>query len=364
VIAKAANGVVLSKEAFPYTSYGISHFKEIDFPGVFWGKSTTDDGIGHQKAWNETLSDVREFNRTMAKGKWTAPKGSKMEFEPDDTHGEIIWYKPVMGHKPDQINLKSLPPTVDKIFELAEHGFNQLYSQHEVTQGTNRSDLRSGEMVALLREQDAHGNIPSHAVFEESLEEVMTRVLRRIKAGYTDERVIQLTGKDNQYETFAFKGADLRDSRDVKVKRQSGLPDSRTAREAIILERYKEGLYGDPANPETRRVVINMLEDAVVEEIFSDTRLDERIAQWENHEMLNAQTSFVVNDYDDHKIHLEEHNKFLKNIKIQKLRSEDPQAYAIIYGLITEHRAQHIEFLEEQRTRMLQEAQAMRGRER
>ena len=46
----------------------------------------------------------------------------------------------------------------------------ELYHQQEVTSGTNKSDIRSGEMVALLLEQDDFGNVPTHAVFEESLE--------------------------------------------------------------------------------------------------------------------------------------------------------------------------------------------------
>ena len=44
--------------------------------------------------------------------------------------------------------------------------FNKLFSHHEVTQGTNKSDIRSGEMVELLREQDAHGMI--HLEFSNS----------------------------------------------------------------------------------------------------------------------------------------------------------------------------------------------------
>lgn len=358
---KAANGVVLEKEAFPYSSYGISHFKELDFPGIFWGKSTMEDGIGLQKTWNRTLSDLLEFNRTMGKGKWLIPKGSKAAFDPDDTHGEVLRFKPVMGHAPSQLTLKGVPTSYDKTFELTEFALNKLFSQHEVTQGTNRSDIRSGEMVAILREQDAHGNIPTNAVFEESLEEVMTRVLRRIKEGYTTQRIMQVTGKDNQYEVLAFKGADLQTVQDVKVKRQAGLPDSRVAREAIIMERFQQGLYGDPRDPEVRRTVINLLEDAVVEEMYSEERLDERVARWENEVMIERGEPLKANDYDNHVVHLREHDKYLKAIQLQKLKVENPQVYAMVYALVTQHRQLHQEFVMEMQQQQLEMQAAVKG---
>jgi hypothetical protein len=353
----AANGIVLNQEDYPLNFYHVEHFKDIDIPGVFYGKATLEDGIPIQNRWNRTINNIEEFNRTMAKGKYLIPKGSKLERHIDDTHGEEIWYKPVMGLKPEQMDVKSLPRTYELSLETAQSSFNKLFSQHEVTQGTNRSDLRSGEMVELLREQDAHGAIPSHSIFEEALERLMSRGLKRIQKGYTNERVIKVVGTDGEFEVLAFKGADLRNNTDVSVKRQSSLPDSRIARETQILRRYEVGLYGDPADPEVRRKVMNMLDDAVVKDTYADERLDERYARRENEILMSGQVDgIMINEYDNHQIHLKEHNRFRKAMDYQKIKLENPQAFVMLETIFRGHVMSHQEFLAEQMKAMMARA--------
>ena len=197
-----ANGVILEKSNWPFLTFNLEHFKDIDLPGQFYGKATMEDGIALQKTWNQTISNIEEYNRTLGKGKLLSPLGAKLSVEPDNVTGEIIHYKPVLGHKPEQMTLKGLPGTYSLILELTRSSLNNLFSQHEVTQGTNRSDLRSGEMVSLLREQDAHGQIPTHAIYEEGMSSVTSRILKRIQRGYTQERTLSIAGKDNEYDVF------------------------------------------------------------------------------------------------------------------------------------------------------------------
>lgn len=340
-----ANGKILEKSDWPFLSFNMEHFKDIDLPGTFFGKATMEDGIPLQKTWNKTVSDIEEFNRTLGRGKLLTPLGSKLSIEPDNVHGEIIYYKPVLGYKPELLTLKGLPATYTIILELTKRSLEDLFSQHEVTQGTTRSDLRSGEMVSLLREQDAHGQIPAHAIFEEGMATVMRRVLRRIQRGYSSERTLSISGKDDEYEVFTFKGADLRNNTDVRVKAQSSLPDSRVAREAVIMGRFEKGLYGDPADSEVRRHVMNLLDDAVIKDIYSETLRDEKVARWENR--LLMKTEMNVNTYDNHMIHLKELNLFRKSMDYQKLKFEDVKMFGEIEARFMKHELAHKEFIEQ-----------------
>lgn len=340
-----ANGIILEKSDWPFLKFNLEHFKDIDLPGTFFGKATMQDGIALQKTWNKTISDIEEFNRTIPKGKLLVPLGSKLSVDPNNVMGEIIEYKPVLGHKPELLRLTSLPVTYKILLELTRRSLDDLFSQHEVTQGTTRSDLRSGEMVSLLREQDAHGQIPAHAIFEEGMAAVMARILRRIQRGYTSERTLSIAGKDNEYEVFTFKGADLRNNTDVRVKAQSSLPDSRVAREGMIMGRFKEGLYGDQLDPEVRRHVMNMLDDAVVKDVYSETLRDEKVARWENR--LLMKWGINVNTYDNHMVHLRELNLFRKNMDYQKLKLEDVKTFGEIEARFMEHELAHKEFVRE-----------------
>ncbi len=360
----AANTIVLGKEDFPHDFYNLEQFKDIDVPGIFWGKATLEDAIPLQKTWNRTISGIDEFNRTMAKGKGLLPRGANLDALPDDQHGEWLQYTPVLGYKPEILTLKTLPSTYPLILDVTKKSLEDHFSQHVVTQGTNQSDLRSGSMVELLREQDAHGNIPSHAVFEEALEAVMSRVLKRIQAGYSVERMIKVRGREGEYEIFSFLGADLRNNTDVSVKRQSSLPDSRVAREARIMDRFGQGLYGDPQDPEVRRHIMNMLEDAVVEDIYSDTRLDEAYARWENKLIDSGEAKYLANHYDNHLIHVREHDHHRKSLDYQRVRIENPKQFLTLEAAHEEHRAVHQGFIDKQRAQMLAEQAKVKGGER
>lgn len=345
LFATGANGIVLQKSDYPLDHYHIEQFKDLDIPGMFWGKATLEDGIPLQKTWNRTTSSINEFNRIVAKGKGLVPRGAKLDALPDDTHGEWIEYTPVLGHKPEYMTHKGLPGTLMQSFEITAMSLDNLFHQHEVTRGTTRSDLRSGEMARFLREQDARGTLPTHAVFEESMEAVMARVLRRIKNGYTEQRMLKVKGDEGEFEVFAFRGADLRNNTDVSVKRDSSIPDSRLAREIRIKENYKEGLYGDPRDPKVRRRVLTMIDDAETKDVFSEMRLDETYAKWENETIMKTkgEADLLPNEYDNHPLHLEEHNKFRKSVIFQKLRLTDPDLFNALDTAFEAHTKIHID---------------------
>jgi len=347
----AANGIVLDKQDYPFDSYHLEQFKDIEIPGVFWGMATTEAAIWLQKVWNRQVSDIAEFNRIMARGKYLEPRGSAMEVVPDDSHGQRIKYTPVMGHKPEIMDLKGLPATYEQALRIVASSFMQLYHQHEVTSGTNKSDIRSGEMVALLLEQDDFGNVPTHAVFEEGLEAVMGRVLQRIQKGYEDDRVISVTGKDQEHEVFNFKGADLRNNTDVHVVKESSLPDSKVARQFRIKENYKEGLYGSPEDERTRERVLQMLEEVPddIRDIFAEKHLDRQNAQQENRNITQyPDIDFLVNPYDDHAVHLEDHRMHQKQPEYQRTKLEDFELFTKREMAFQKHNAPHQEFLAKQ----------------
>lgn len=327
LFVSAANGVILERDDWPIDHYHIEHFKCIDVPGVFWGKCDLEEAVPLQITWNKAITSINEFNDVVAKGKGLAPRGSRLDAFPDDTHGEWIEYTPVLGHKPEYMTHKGLPQTLLWSLETTAKSLDNLFSQHESSRGTNKSDLRSGEMARFLREQDARGSVPTHAVFEESMEAVMSRVLKRIQQGYDTERMLKIEGGEGEFEVFAFKGADLRNNTDVSVKKDSSLPDSRLAREMRVLDNYEKGLYGDPRDPKVRRRVLNMMEDAESKDVFNELRLDESCARWEN-QLLIAGKEILINAYDNHAVHLEELNKFRKTLEYQKLKMQDPTMFA------------------------------------
>ena len=175
--------------------------------------------------------------------------------------------------------------------------------------------------------------------------------------------MIKVAGKGSEWEVVSFKGADLRNNTDVSVKRQSSLPDSRIDRELIIERRFQMGFYGDPADPEVRRHVMNMLEDAVVQDIYSDTKLDEAYAKWENRLLVEEEEIVhLVNDYDNHSIHVREHNHFRKKIEYQKIKVENPQAFMQLELRFNTHTMMHQEFIDQQIKQQIEREKEVQGK--
>lgn len=360
-----SNGRILVKDAYPFDFYPLEQFKDIEIPGVFHGMATVEPAIWLQKLWNSTLSDIAEFNRTMGRGKWLIPRGANLQQDPNDSFGQQLVYTPQMGIKPEHVTIKGLPSSYQQILMYIAQEFMELYYQHEVTQGTNKSDIRSGEMVQLLLEQDDYGNIPTHAVFEESLEASMSRVLRRMQKGYSTERMIQISGQGEDYEVFSFKGSDLRNNTDVMVKKESSLPDSRVGRQAKVMERFREGLYGDPRDPRVQKKIQLMLDDAVTDDIYGDSYRDEQLAKKENRLLIEKPAKLLINSYDNHETHAASHNRARKAPDHQALKNSNNieerrlffhREMAFIY-----HNNQHEKMIVMARNKQIQEMMMTQG---
>jgi hypothetical protein len=104
---------------------------------------------------------------------------------------------------------------------------------------------------------------------------------------------------------------------------------------------------------------MNLLDDAVVKDIYSEVLADERVAKWET--QLLAQMSLPVNHYDNHGVHQQLHSLELKKLDNQKLRINDPRQYTKVLTQFMEHMQMHGAFIEEARRQMLEEQIALKG---
>jgi hypothetical protein len=172
--------------------------------------------------------------------------------------------------------------------------------------------------------------------------------------------MIEIVGRDNEVEALSFSATDLRGNTNVTVKKQSSLPDSRIAREASILDRFEKGLYGNPADPEVRRQVMVMLDDAVVKDIYSSDKKDEAVAAWENR--LLVQLQLPINNYDNHVLHLKEHSNFQKGMDYQKLKLSNQKGFVEIEARFLAHTMQHQTFAQEMIQAQIQQQAALEGK--
>jgi hypothetical protein len=323
-IIKRGNFPNYGTDSKPVYEYPVTHFRDVKIPGLFWGMATAEAAIPLQKDYNRIRSSVIEWVRTMAKGKWIAPTGSGLAPTAiDNEHGEVIYFSPKRGIMPQQVRIAPLPAAVLEALKLNEQSFMALFAQHEVTQATNKSDIRSAAMVSLLLEQDDTAHSMTYQDFEDQWAALWKHALMLAQKYYKNTRTIKTLGAGKQWQIKSFKGADLKGNTDVYVTTGAHLPENRVARQAVIMERFQAGLYGEMQDPLVASKVRRMLEDGVPEDVYNNVQVDQEFAVNENRMMRNG-VPVNVNQYDNHAIHIQEHERDLKTGEVQDMiRTQD-----------------------------------------
>jgi len=336
----AANGVLLRNASLPFGRYDLVRIRRIRLPGRFWGESPIVSAIPLQKEWNKILSQVIEHRETMKKGKILIPTTAEVRKSAfTSEHAEIIQYNP-MGGPPFQMQLHPLPSDVWKELENIRETMMDIWSQHEVSQAFAPVGVRSGIAIEQLIEQD---ETTLGAIFTDithALSQVGKRMLEIVEQHYTETRTLKVAGNERRPDVRDFIGADLRGNHDVFVNIGSALPQLKVTRHQEIKDRYRLGLYGPPSEPDVRKKVLKMLEDTIVEDIYSDDRLDESNAQRENKAMVEGRL-VRVRPFDNHEVHLRLHNHHRKLYEVEQIAARHPE----VELLLERHVQEHLEYM-------------------
>ncbi len=104
--------------------------------------------------------------------------------------------------------------------------------------------------------------------------------------------------------------------------------------------------------------VRRLLDDAVPEDIYNDQEVDQEFAMNENR-MLRNGAPVPINFYDNHMIHVKEHERDLKTAEVQAvIRTQDGGQ---ILTAFQQHLQRHVEQLRKMQEAQMQQAAQMQG---
>lgn len=322
-----ANGKLLQYEDNPYKRIPYFPFIHIRVPGRVWGASIIEHLIPIQKEFNKTRSQRVEMRNKTANPRMLAPVGS-LETEPTNAYGEIVEYNPGLG-KPEWEQPPGEPSYIQREIELMIQDFNDISSQHEVSNGQTPPGVKSGIAINFLQEQDDTRLGPTIHSLENGLEQWAKFILELVKTYYEEPRLIQVIGKDSEIDTFEFRGSDLEGTvSDVIVVAGSALPQSKAARQEFVLNLVDRGILTDP------QVILKLLEFGNIEEVWEEEVLDINQAKAENKRLSQGDTTVRTRDFYNHDIHIKQHNIFRKTADYEQL---DPQLQQFIDMHVQEH---------------------------
>lgn len=339
-------------EGIPYDhgELPFQHLKHIP-TGRFYGSSVIEELIDLQKDYNKLRSKIAEAIYKMGMPQMTAAKGSVAASRMTNEIGLLVEYK--LGHQaPQPLPLQQLPAHLSQHLENILRDFEDISGQHQVTKGTVPPGVTAAAAISYLQEADDSYLFTSYSNFEEAFEDIAKQTLMLEVQFWDYPRLVKVIGEDQAFSANELSGADLKNGTDIRIERGSSLPQSKAAKQAFIMDLMTNQFI----TPEDG---LQMLEIGGARTVLDRVQVDRRQAarenvqfhnlteqdfllynqQWEelmatNEEPIDPETGqpvrqppiIPVNSFDNHAVHIDEHNRFRKSQAFLMLPQATKQA--------------------------------------
>lgn len=342
------------KRDFPFTQV-----KCIAIPNMFFGQSIAERCIPIQRRYNALRNRKAEYLNLVAIGQWYEPMGSlDDDSELNNAPGSVIRYQPGAG-KPDPVSFPSLPNSFEQEQQALLSEFTAVSGVSELSRFSEApSGVKSGVALSIANEQDDTRIAMTASRIAEGVKNTGKHWLRLYKQFVQEERVVRSVGMN--VDVFSWSASDLT-SEDVIIENSSALSETPAQRRQMVFDLVGTGIFNRPDNnPFTREGAKKLLElieighwETGVDETYE---LHENKAKRENRSFMQGQPVQPA-DFDDHAIHVQEHNKFRLSTEYEELIAT-PEGQ-MIAQMIAEHIAMHQQIIAQQEMMQMQQQMAM-----
>ena len=314
----------------PYGRFNIVHFIDSVCPGRLLGETPITHVVPVQKGYNRGRSQIKEAKNQMGKPKWTAPKNHGMKrVNLNGEAGEVIEYNiNVKGMKPETVTPPPLPEYIFRDQESDLHDMEIIGGIGEVSRGANPASVKSGLQLSYLTELDQTKYAPIITWYEAGLAQVAHLQLVAAKMTYAEPRLKQIIGENGEHEIFEFTRDDIPDNFGVRVQVGSALPFSKAARQDFVLNLWDKGLITDENGMPDPQRAMQLLEFGDWQKFLEERQLDIKGAQMEHAALKSGDEARLmkvrIEVWDNHAVHISEHNRFRKSDWYRRLNPDDP----------------------------------------
>jgi hypothetical protein len=367
-------------------------FKFLPILSRVQGEGLIKDMIPIQKEINIMRTMFATHAKRMGNSIWLVPLGSGVdEEELSNEEGAIIHYNATTGQEPHRAEAPNIPNFYDRYTEFLMDDIDDMSAAREISQGRLPQGLDTASGLAMMIEQENEKLTVAAHNYERGMKKLLTRVLELVKKHYTEERQGRILGEDNEIELISFTGADLTGGEDINIVEGSSLPESKAAQEQRIMNLWQAGAIvtkdGQP-DPNTLLQLLGMgdsselfeqelldqnkakMENKFFEEIMKDPQLAEKTLMYYQMQQLKQEITQqfggqlppeelqaipqlqqiqqmqppkgypTVRDFQDHDVHIYQHNNFRKSSDYDELPPEIKQ-------IMDDHVQQHIQFIQQ-----------------
>ena len=304
---------------YPVTKFQVSAVEDSPF-----GYTGAFDGIQISQANNKVYSTIITNESKFGIKPILFPKGC--DIEPIDVAGGAIGveYDPTAGI-PSVLDLLA---TSDQTFGLGAMLTSKLditFGINDVTKGQAPKDIKSGSGLALLQSMSVQYNSTLQKNFVVFLEELFTNLLYLLQKKVTNDRLVEIVGKDQQMYTKQWSGESLKGFHKVVVELGDPATDTAVGRQQMADNLLQ---YGEISMNEYFQVRQTGNAGIAINDSVSHAMLISR-----EDEMMMEGVKPIISKSDLHRDHFKKHKCLLDQPEIR----ENPLKAAIILAHMQEH---------------------------
>ena len=349
----------LGRLPYSHGEYPHAHWGDI-LTGKFYRDSPLVDAIPLQRHYNRTRNQMIISMLRTGKTQLAYTEGSIDPNRVTSRPGELIPVKPGF-QPPTPILAQPIPAFVSDELNVVRRDLEDISAQHSVSKGQSPgSGVVAATAINFLLEQDNTVFWATIASGEALVQKVAKQALSIVADMWDLPRIIRTIGMDAAFDAVELKGAQISRGLDIRIERGSMIPESKTAKQALLMDMAKMGFI----TPEN---LLDLLPMGGVKRITEIIKVDYAQAQRENLKMkkldpnellmgdqeyqqkllpdangyvdpstfdpgtgMSLQKPLVVpvNDYDNHKVHIEVHNRFRKTQEFETLGDRVKKEFA------------------------------------
>jgi hypothetical protein len=309
-----AGTTVLEKKDFPY-DHGELPFVQFDLlPGMGMreGRTWVTDLIQIQADYNDARSREASIRRVLTP-KLVFPVGA-IDQQRISSRVELIPYNQ-NGNPPNYLMPDSRwMAQHETVMDRAKGEMGDRAGQADVSSGNAPASMPAASVMALQEADDTKLAI-SRKLMGRGISKTGWQWLMLVKQFWQEPRIVRTWSQEGDMEVMDFLGADLGQTMDVHVSMESALPKSKAARMNILMQLLQiPGMFTNP------RDFLKQLDMPGISPLLAAMSIDNKQAERENSKMLQGDYLGVrVNEWDNHTVHIQEHNDFRKGQEYEKL---------------------------------------------
>lgn len=298
-------------------------------PGQFWPDAFVERMVGLQSEYNEYRSKMAENLALHFFPKLVVPKQLNLAEDAYTSEaGERLNVNYVPGiPMPNFLQPSSVIGDAWNILNTIRKEMDDITLIYPSSLG-GAGGASSGFQTNLLQEAADQVHGPAIQRNAMALEEAYLKMRHLMKVFYSLPRIISIVGKNNLPEVYEFSGSSIDEQADIRIEPDQMMPMLRSARVDMIRGMAADRLFGDPADPNVRKRILDMIRMGYPDFEIDREQRDQEQAQLENIMMTRGEPLNKPQPWENHLVHWEAHIDLFKGPDALKWSQDELVTYA------------------------------------